>query len=199
VFHPKYEPLVTAVLSRLLSKGDVFVDVGAHVGRYTLLASRKVGPRGIVVAIEPVPENYFALIENIRRNKINNIVALPIAAWSTTTTLEFIVPPGRSEATAKERHHFSGLQLRGYKIQVKAVDLDTLLLKVLKLSKVDAMKIDVEGAEIEVLEGAREVLKRFRPKLVIEVRPNTYPRIRGILEYLGYDIVMIDESTILAL
>ena len=80
VFHPEYEPLVTAVLSRLLSGGDVFVDVGTHVGRYMLLASRRVNPEDIVVAIEPISENYLALIENIRRNKVNNVDALPIAA-----------------------------------------------------------------------------------------------------------------------
>ena len=197
VFHPSYEHRVTATLTRLLRRGGVFIDVGAHIGRYTLLASKRVGSEG-VVALEPIPENYKVLIENIKRSRVNNVIALLIAAWNISTILEFVVPPGRSAATAKELHHFSGLQLRGYKIRVKAVDLDTLLLRMLKLSRVDVMKIDVKGAEIEVLKGAREVMERYRPKMVVEVRSQTRTKVKKLLKLYGCRITVIDESNILA-
>jgi hypothetical protein len=58
VFHPLYEPEITRILLGLLKPGRVFVDVGAHVGRYTLLAAKKVGSNGLVVALEPIPETF---------------------------------------------------------------------------------------------------------------------------------------------
>lgn len=198
VFHPSYEHRVTTVLASFLRRGSVFVDVGAHVGRYALLASKRVGSEGVVVALEPVTENYMVLVENVGRIGVDNVIALPIAAWSKITLLEFIVPPGRSGATAGGLRHFSGLQLRGYRVRVKAVDLDTLLLRMLKLPRVDVMKIDVEGAEVEVLEGAGEVVERHRPVIVVEVRPQTRLKVEKLLKLYGYRTAMIDQSNLLA-
>jgi len=68
VLHPLYGVGLATALSRMLCRGCVFIDVGAHVGRYALLASRLVGAEGLVVAVEPVPENYAALLDNIMRS-----------------------------------------------------------------------------------------------------------------------------------
>jgi len=68
VLHPLYEVELATALSRMLCRGCVFIDVGAHVGRYALLASRLVGAEGLVVAVEPVPENYAVLLDNIMRS-----------------------------------------------------------------------------------------------------------------------------------
>jgi len=76
--------------------------------------------------------------------------------------------------------------------------LDTLVLDLLELGKVNVIKIDAEGAEVEVLEGALEVLRRFRPKLLIEVRRSIYPRVMRILGGLGYVVEELDGSNIAA-
>jgi len=114
------------------------------------------------------------------------------------TGLELLVPPGMSGATAKGLAHFTGLPLRGRSRRVVGFKLDTLVLDLLRLGRVDVIKIDAEGAGVEVLEGALEVLRRFRPKLLIEVRRSTYPRVMRILGGLGYVVEELDGSNIAA-
>lgn len=199
VFSHGYEPLITKLLLRLLKQGDIFVDVGAHAGRYALLTSHKVGSKGLVIALEPIPDVYTTLLENIRTNNIINIRTIPVAAWNKDDIhIEMLMPPGRGSATAKELHHFSGLKLAGTKMMVKAITLDTLLSKILEVPRVIAIKIDVEGAEVEVLQGAKDTLRTFKPKLIIEVHSKTYQAIKHILEDQDYQISMIDGSSILA-
>lgn len=65
-----------------LRKGDVFIDVGAHIGKYTILVAKIVGKEGLVIAIEPNPENYETLLENIKLNNLKNVIAVNIAAWN---------------------------------------------------------------------------------------------------------------------
>jgi hypothetical protein len=86
VFHPLYEPEITRILLGILKPGYVFVDVGAHVGRYTLLAAKKVGADGLVIALEPIPETFQTLRENIEVNRVNNVVALYSVRFCTMPT-----------------------------------------------------------------------------------------------------------------
>lgn len=197
--HPRYEEKLTLILLKLLRPGSVFIDVGAHIGRYTLLASKLVGPQGLVIALEPVPENFATLHSNIKENNINNVIALPLACGKTNRPIEILVPPGRSGATSKNLPHFTGLPLKGKTRRVTAVKLDTLLLDILRLKKVDVIKIDVEGAEIEVLEGAIDTLRKFKPKLIIEIRQTTRPIVTHILESISYTLYKLDNTNILAI
>ncbi|MHA1664402.1 MAG: FkbM family methyltransferase [Candidatus Njordarchaeales archaeon] len=71
-----------------LNKGDVFVDVGAHIGKYTVPVAKIVGENGLVIAVEPHPENYRTLVKNIRLNDLKNVLALNIAAWSEECKLK---------------------------------------------------------------------------------------------------------------
>lgn len=193
-----YENRLTRLLLKLLRPGDVFIDVGSHQGRYTLLASKKIGVNGLIIALEPVPETFQVLMENIKVNRLNNVIALPLAAWNTYTVVDFIVPPGRSGATAKSLKHFSGLPIRGYKIRVIAMDLDTLILKILKLKRADVIKIDAEGYEVEILEGLSQVLRIHRPILIIEVRNRTAHRVLNLLKDHKYKVKQIDRDTLIA-
>ncbi len=74
-----YEPKTKALLNKILGRGGVFIDAGAAVGSYTLIASKIIGNKGLVVAFEPVPRNYLALLENLRTNNIGNVIAVPYA------------------------------------------------------------------------------------------------------------------------
>jgi len=90
ILSPVYERWMRDYLSNLGS-GDVFLDVGAHIGKYTILAAKRVGSEGLVIAVEPHPENYRTLIENIKLNSLNNVIALNIAAWKEEGILKLFI------------------------------------------------------------------------------------------------------------
>lgn len=142
------------------------VDCGAHIGKYTILSSKIVGKRGKVIAIEPDPENYKVLIKNIALNKRKNITPLNCAVWKETKKLKLFI-------TDTTTQHFTGNtdSNRHYEraIEVDAIKLDDLFRKA-KIKKIDWLKLDVEGAEAEVLAGARKALKAHKiSNIIIEL------------------------------
>ena len=74
-----------------ICRGGVFLDVGAHVGKYTVMVSKIVGSTGLVVAVEPHPENFRVLKRNIKLNNLKNVVAYNLAAWNKICTLSFLL------------------------------------------------------------------------------------------------------------
>jgi len=132
-----------------LREGDVFIDVGAHIGKYTIPAARAVGGKGLVIAIEPHPENYRVLIRNIKANNLNNVIALNVAAWSGERKLKLFIGDSGSRHSVKKDFG------RGY-IEVPARALDSILNE-LKVENVDLIKIDVEGRSSRFLKGWRRL------------------------------------------
>jgi len=147
--------------------GIVIVDVGAHVGTFTLLASKIVGEKGKVIAIEPEPKNYKQLIENIKLNNFLNVNPLNIALgdYNGFGKLYISYSPQCHSLLFKEDKISS--------IEVLLKTLDNLL-EELNLKKIDVIKIDVEGAEILVLKGAEKTLKA-NPNIKIIVAAEHYP------------------------
>ena len=140
-------------------KGDVVLDVGAHYGFYSLLASCLVGVKGCVLAFEPHLHNYRRLAANLRLNGIKNVKAFNLALGEFN---------GRAKLyTDGESGAYSTFFKRGARYQkVRMVRLDTVATQ-MGLEKLDLIKIDIEGAELSVLEGARETIQKFKPKLTI--------------------------------
>jgi FkbM family methyltransferase len=190
VFSSIFEEEIAKILASSLGRGSVFIDIGAHVGRYSLLGSKLVGSEGFVIALEPVPETYASLRENLRSNGVANVVALPLAAWSSNNVLEILVPPGRSGSSAMVTRHFTGLGLRGRRISVKAVALDNLV-KDLRISRVDLIKIDAEGAELEILRGSLDIIRKYRPAIVAEVLRENLAQVLSLLRGFGYRAVLL--------
>ncbi|HJH26340.1 MAG TPA: hypothetical protein C5S37_06075 [Methanophagales archaeon] len=162
-------------------EGDIVVDCGAHVGKYTLPASKMVGGDGKVIAVEPHPENYEALLRNININGFRNILAFNVVAFDYG-----------GQILLNESGHDAGYSVKGTisgdSILVKARTLDSILLGDLGLSKVDYMKIDVEGAEVEVLKGARKIIAKSPDiKILIEVERGYEIEVDTILNELGCD------------
>jgi FkbM family methyltransferase len=151
-------------------EGDIVVDVGAHIGKYTIIASKMVGPRGKVIAIEAHPANYDILKENIFLNKLSNIIPLNYAVHSRETLVK-LYEPGREEGfTIYNTIMTDRTSLNSQKyIEVKANTLDSLLLEN-RIKEVNWIKIDVEGAEFEVLKGATNILSSSKDiSLLIEI------------------------------
>ena len=144
-----------ALVVSLLSPGMTFVDVGANIGYYMLLAQRSVGKRGMIICIEPDEANLRELSRQIKGNDLTNVVVLPVAAGAEDK--EARLEPG---INARVRADGSGTG------EVRLRRLDSLL-----DAPVDVLKIDVEGYEGHVLDGAAELLRRWRPALFLEVHP----------------------------
>jgi FkbM family methyltransferase len=186
-----YEPMVRKLLSPLTS--EVVVDIGANIGIHSIWLSRLVGPSGQVIAVEPEPNNFLILRLNQHVNGIRNIVTIRTALSSKRTTGKLTVP--RATLMGQASTHTASLSSKSYVI---SVDFDTLdnIISARQLSAVSTIKIDVEGAEISVLQGAKKTIERFAPRLVIEVHGEDNMRsIRDFLKSLNMTIVSETIST----
>lgn len=185
ILTPGFEPWMFDYLKP--KYGDVFIDVGAHIGKYSLQVAEKVGKEGLVIAIEPMPECYEALEENILLNKFNNIIPLNCAAWDKDSTLKLFI--GDSTGTNSIKFNM-GL---GH-LDVKARALDNLL-EEMKVERVEWIKIDVEGSEYEVLRGLVKTLEEHSPKLIVEIKEPNKEKVLNMMKKLKYIIYPIDEPS----
>ncbi|MGH9999923.1 MAG: FkbM family methyltransferase, partial [Nitrososphaeraceae archaeon] len=135
-------------------EGDIVIDVGAHIGPYTLKTSKRVGLNGKVVAIEADPENFNILNRNIQLNKFTNVIALNYAAYSKEDKIKlYLLTKGEESSYTKYNTVMTDRANSEKKfVEVKANTLDYLLqLSGIKHEDVNWIKIDVEGAEYDVL------------------------------------------------
>jgi FkbM family methyltransferase len=161
----KYEGPVQEVVSRMLDTGNVFFDIGANIGFFSLLAARIVGPTGAVYAFEPVAENVSVAKKNARLNNLDNLKVFTLAMASRTGKEELLLARYAGGAVLKG----AGIppDLSG-SLMVETSTVDDFLLGQ-KVRPPDIVKIDVEGAELDVLHGMVDTLRNRGPKLIIEV------------------------------
>ena len=176
----------------VLPPDGVFLDVGANVGIHTLAVARHLDAGGgAVIAFEPHPVNHGILLHNIRQNRLRHVVA---------EDLGLAAAPEILTGTASADGGNWSLASRGeYRFEVRLVRLDDYL-RDHPVPRIDLMKIDVEGAEVGVLRGARETIERFHPLIVFEVCPTWLTKMRSSPEELfaelsgyGYRIHSLPE------
>jgi FkbM family methyltransferase len=166
-------------------QGDIVVDIGAHMGRYTIISSKRVGTNGKVVAIEAHPGNFEMLNRNIKLNQLTNVIPLNYAVYSKETKIKLYVPGEESGYTVYNTIMSNRTGNEDKFVEVNANTLDYLLqLNQIREEEVNWIKIDVEGAEFEVLKGAANVLSKSKDiALLIEVHgPDNY---RPVVEFLN--------------
>ncbi|HLG99683.1 MAG TPA: FkbM family methyltransferase [Bryobacteraceae bacterium] len=167
----RWQPEIWSAIAPSLPEGGVFFDVGAHIGYFSMKASRKVGAGGRVLSFEPNPETLRLLRDNISANHAGNITVEPIACTDQEETLTFyaanVVNTGASSLSSENATVAPGAP-KPYNVRGRPIDD---VVGELGLSRVDAIKVDVEGAEVSVIRGAMRTLERFHPKVVIEVSP----------------------------
>jgi FkbM family methyltransferase len=138
-----YEAELQETLWARLPRGGTFWDIGAHVGFFSTLASRRVGPNGHVLAVEPFAENLRRLEDVLALNGISNVVVLPLAILGQAGYASFLPSPASSMGSVTAGRVADGTP-------VSAQSLDALLER---FPVPDIVKIDVEGAELDVLRG----------------------------------------------
>lgn len=152
------------LLRRAVQPGAVVVDVGANIGYNAVHAAQLAGARGRVIAVEPTPDNLAVLHANVAACGLANVVVEPVAAGSTRALRELYVRGATSAVNSLFPDscyaHVTGV------LEVRVVPLDDLV-----AGTADVVKIDVEGAELEVLHGMTRLLREPRTVLIVEWHP----------------------------
>ena len=141
-------------------EGDIVVDIGAHIGLYTIISSKRVGLNGKVVAVEANPRNFQMLNHNIKLNRLNNVIPFNYIAYSKEMDLVLAEYARMLGGDVKDGH------------RTAAIHVNTLdnLLQQNGIREVNWIKIDVEGAELEVLKGAHNTLSDSKDiSILIEI------------------------------
>jgi FkbM family methyltransferase len=197
-FTGRYEPQETLILSRLLRDGDVFVDAGANWGYFTLVAASLVGPHGRVLAFEPEPRMAKALAANVAMNSLACVDARPLALGAGDGSARFAAFDAAGGNWGVSRGVLPG-ETPDFECATRALD-DVLDRD--RVDRVQLVKIDVEGGEVDVLTGMRRGLSTGRYRYVLlECHPELLAA-RGIdarvcideLTAAGYRAWLIDHS-----
>ena len=197
-----WEPNISSWIAASLRPGDCFVDIGANIGHYSLLASRIVGASGRVVAIEAAQWIHALLDRHVALNRRKNIRTVQVAASATrgtvklypgspgnigkTTTVQGTLPPGKDREP----------------VDVRALPLADIL-SADEVLQTRIIKIDVEGAELQVLRGLAPLLSRMRADLEVamEISPTLMPdaeaaraEIFSVMQAHGFSAYVFDND-----
>lgn len=167
-----YEPDVCRLLKSLLKPGDTFIDCGANIGYFSIQAINLVGKDGMVVAVEAHPQAYELLKQNLELNQSGT--AVHCALTSQPGDWELFAPEaGDVYSSLQKTDLMQGQAINQFKVSGRTLDD---VIHSLNLSKVDVVKIDVEGGELDILISAPDLLSSFRPIFIVEYSVNTWPR-----------------------
>lgn len=188
-----YEQHVTQILKRVLREGDVFLDLGANIGYFSMMAASLVGSQGKVISFEPNPQNLQLIYNSVLQNGFKNISIYPFAASNAPDILRFanIGSNGLVVGNAAQDQRYSFL--------VPAVTVDTTLAHE---NRIDVVKMDIEAHEPLAFQGMRRLIARCKPVLLTEYHPwairyynGTEPTdyLRDIID-AGYTLAVIDPD-----
>ena len=170
----------------------VFVDIGAHAGKYTIKMAHRLKKTGTVVAIEPEEFNFYLLIKNVALNSLENVICINKACSDKDGITTFFKHDKYSTL------HSIKINKGGQAQQIETRKLDTIVSD-MNLDAVKLIKIDVEGAELEVIKGARSTIRKFHPEIIFEAWNRAYlSKIRDELSTSGYVLSNIKEGCYLA-
>lgn len=171
-----YEPLESNLMMEYLRSGDVVVDGGANIGYFTALCSNRVGATGRILAVEPGYRTLTRLVETINLLSLQNVTVCPFALWKEISLLNFNASTSGADAQQSiwARHNING---ESRSVPVCSVSLDRLLSIALAetCGEVALIKVDVEGAEPAVLDGAYQAIQACQnpPLLIVECNKET--------------------------
>lgn len=186
-----YDEKTLLYLMRLVSPGDVCIDIGANIGAITLSLAHRVGPRGRVLAFEPGPLLFDRLTRNIEATGLRNVESYQEGMGNQNGTLYWRLDEGENAGNAL-------LSQEPTPVPVPVVRLDDCA-AIGKLNRIDFIKIDVEGMESSVVHGGLDAIRCFKPHLLIETRRGDEPvadevsDMLSLLSSFGYENWEIDE------
>jgi FkbM family methyltransferase len=198
-----FEKETTKVLDRLLRKGHVVIDIGANIGAHTMHMAQIVGDEGKVYAVEPT---------NYALNKLENNIAIN-PAISSRIVVKHLLLVSKHNISKKISGIYSSWPLEsvkgkhhvhcGVKMSISGVEKNTLDNMVLgqKITKIDVIKLDVDGNELDVLIGGQKSIIKFKPVFVMELAPDQYEKNSDfdktiqLMSSMGYEFYPLNEVT----
>lgn len=176
-----------------IKKGDIVVDAGATEGGFGIPIAERIGPEGIILYIDPFPGNAEAIRAYKSAHSLPNLKVIEKALWDSK---------GKHRLYGEDIYVYSLVYAHTNFIEVECDTLDNIL-KELGIDKIDLLKADVEGAELEMLRGARETLSKganvaiaaYHGRPTLDWDPPTYSEVKKFLEGLGYEIYPDPEKT----
>jgi FkbM family methyltransferase len=191
-----WEPEVTGALRALIKPGDTVFDIGGDAGYYTVIFAKLVGSGGKVVVFEPIPKAQERIMENVALNDFHNVEMVDLALGSKPGSFVLERPFQDS------RINLNKAEPGPEDILVKVIRFDDLA-KARVLPRADLIKIDVEGAELEILRGMESYVAAHHPTFVIELHPELLPQfgasVDDVIQWLkerGYSLTALDAGDV---
>jgi FkbM family methyltransferase len=187
------EPEVQRTFAALVEPGKIVYDVGAASGFYTVIAARRVTDRGCVVAFEPRPDNASRIRHNVALNQFRHVKVLELALGDKDGEASFSLGADANRGGLTDVHVEPG---SGGMIRVRTATIDKLVGEA-EIPPPDVIKMDIEGAEIEALLGAKRTVLTHRPALLIEVHGRG-AKLRATLDHFGYVARVLERNVSLS-
>jgi FkbM family methyltransferase len=193
-----YEPALYRHLKHSLRSGATVLDIGAHVGQFSILMGRWVGPRGHVYAFEPAPKTRSALQDHLILNGVaERVSVIPMAVSDRFGVGDFYASASSPENTLSRTH---GRLPDATSIQVELTTIDAFCSRYYVTPSL--IKMDIEGFEFHALSGARQTLLRHHPEMIVEMHPMNWPEIgvtrcniEALISSLGYSVVGLEGQS----
>jgi len=192
-----YEPLAVKHFQNSIKPGDTVLDIGAHIGYYTLMAAKRVGKKGKVYAFEPNQDNCALLTKNLKLNNFKNVVLVNKAVSRSSGKVKFFL-----SNVSTGMHSLIDIDNKSENIiEIEAVSLNDFFGK--KIPTVSIIKMDIEGGEYAALDGMDRLLKKnkhmtilieFSPYSIIKAEKSPRDFLNLLMSY-GFKLYSIEESS----
>lgn len=200
-----YEPATSRLFLSILKPGDTFIDIGAHIGYFSMLAAAAVGDTGEVISFEPSPDNYRQLVEHVALNGFTNVLPFQLALGTDerVTALHLNADNDGGHALwnvgLHPANHLSRQEPRVHPVYVARLDR---VLRGRPMRSVKAIKIDVEGSEVLALTGAAETIARHQIPFVVaevnrmglELLGTSEQALRQLMKAHGYEVWVLQDG-----
>ncbi len=167
-FPSDYEKENFDFLKKHVNEGDIVLDIGAHIGLFSVIASRLTGPTGKVFAFEPSGVTHSLLNKTISINGISNIISVNAAVGAAPGEITFYVSPVKGDNSNSLVSYKTDRELIPEIVKLYSVDA---FVEEKGLKEIRFMKIDVEGAEYDALRGAERTLREIKPVCTLGIHP----------------------------
>lgn len=197
-----YEPNLNVVVDALLPKNGVFLDAGANMGYFSLLAARKVGSDGRIFAIEPSSRDFIRLVDNVNLNELHEVISCYKLAFSDSAgTADIMIANDERSGLNTLGHDFGTKGIEKVDVEkVETITIDSFVERE-EIKNIDVIKLDIEGSEFSALSGAKDTVQKYRPAIMLGINKGamtscgvTFEQVSNWLKDVNYIAYKLEQS-----